>query len=117
MTRKMPFIVGIGGIVHDGSSTEQALALALQSAARCGAETHLFGGAKLAVFGAGINTSAPVFEGGECDSEDVRRQLELVGRQVCEFALLQADLPGRRGGQCPAARKLAGSQSDNPGEE
>ncbi|WP_120717368.1 NADPH-dependent FMN reductase [Tsuneonella amylolytica] len=37
-------IVGIGGTVHPGSSTEQALALALAVAADAGAETTMFGG-------------------------------------------------------------------------
>ena len=41
---RKPIIVGIGGTTRPGSSTEQALALALQSAERAGAETRLFGG-------------------------------------------------------------------------
>ncbi|WP_174298208.1 NADPH-dependent FMN reductase [Sphingomonas bacterium] len=43
-----PLVVGIGGTPKPGSSTEQALTLALASAARDGAETLMFGGAYLA---------------------------------------------------------------------
>jgi FMN reductase len=42
-----PFIVGIGGTTRPGSSSEQALALALAHARKLGAETQLFGGAEL----------------------------------------------------------------------
>ncbi len=42
-----PFIVGIGGTTRPGSSTEQALGLALAAAERQGARTQLFGGAQL----------------------------------------------------------------------
>lgn len=44
---KTPFIVGIGGTTRPGSSSEQALALALSHARKLGAETKLFGGAEL----------------------------------------------------------------------
>lgn len=44
---RTPRIVGIGGTVHPGSSTEQALNLALAAAADAGAETVMFGGAYL----------------------------------------------------------------------
>ncbi|PTQ09891.1 FMN reductase [Sphingomonas oleivorans] len=43
-----PFIVGIGGTATSGSSTEQALTLALAAAERAGAEVKLFGGEVLA---------------------------------------------------------------------
>lgn len=43
-----PLIVGLGGTVRAGSSTERALAVALRSAGAAGAETKLFGGAFLA---------------------------------------------------------------------
>jgi FMN reductase len=43
-----PHIVGIGGTASAGSSTEQALAIALAAAARAGACTTLFGGEQLA---------------------------------------------------------------------
>ena len=46
MTR--PLIVGLGGTVRAGSSTERALACALRAAEAAGAETHLFGGEFLA---------------------------------------------------------------------
>ena len=44
MTSRKPLIVGIGGTTRPGSSSEQALALALRHAAARGAETVLFGG-------------------------------------------------------------------------
>jgi FMN reductase len=43
-----PFIVGIGGTATPGSSTEQALALALASAERAGARIRMFGATTLA---------------------------------------------------------------------
>ena len=43
-----PFIVGIGGTASPGSSTEQALALALASAEKSGARIKLFDGETLA---------------------------------------------------------------------
>ena len=49
MTARKPFIVGIGGTTRDGSSAEQALALALKFARDKGAETMLFGGADLSL--------------------------------------------------------------------
>lgn len=42
-----PMIVGIGGTVLPGSSTEQALTLALAAAEQAGARTRLFGAAEL----------------------------------------------------------------------
>ena len=44
MSSRKPFIVGIGGTTREGSSSEQALALALKFAAAQGAETKLFAG-------------------------------------------------------------------------
>jgi FMN reductase len=43
-----PLIVGLGGTVRPGSSSEKALVLALATAAAAGARTVLFGGAFLA---------------------------------------------------------------------
>lgn len=43
-----PLIVGLGGTVRAGSSTERALAVALKAAEAAGAETRLFGGEFLA---------------------------------------------------------------------
>jgi FMN reductase len=43
-----PFIVGIGGTATAGSSTEQALALALAAAEQAGAKVQMFGGELLA---------------------------------------------------------------------
>ena len=42
-----PFIIGIGGTTRPGSSSEQALHVALAHARKLGAETQLFGGAEL----------------------------------------------------------------------
>ncbi|QGP81283.1 NADPH-dependent FMN reductase [Sphingobium sp. CAP-1] len=47
MTAASPFILGIGGTVSAGGTTEQALAIALASAEHLGAQTLLFGGADL----------------------------------------------------------------------
>lgn len=47
-TPRRPFIVGIGGTATAGSSTEQALVLALASAEQQGAATRLFDGPFLA---------------------------------------------------------------------
>ena len=43
-----PLIVGLGGTVRPGSTTERALCVALRAAEAAGAETRLFGGAFLA---------------------------------------------------------------------
>ncbi|THD77426.1 MAG: NADPH-dependent oxidoreductase [Phenylobacterium sp.] len=43
-----PLIVGLGGTVRAGSSTERALMVSLKAAEAAGAETRLFGGAFLA---------------------------------------------------------------------
>ena len=49
MTSKTgPLIVGLGGTVRPGSSSEKALVKALETAAAAGARTELFGGAFLA---------------------------------------------------------------------
>ena len=47
MTVRKPFIVGIGGTTRTGSSSEQALSLALKYARDAGAETELFAGQEL----------------------------------------------------------------------
>lgn len=47
MSARKPFIVGIGGTTRPGSSSEQALAMALAVAREQGAETRLFGGRDL----------------------------------------------------------------------
>lgn len=48
MTATRPLIVGIGGTVRPGSTTERALAASLRRAESLGAETRLVGGAFLA---------------------------------------------------------------------
>lgn len=47
MTARKPLVVGIGGTTRTGSSSEQALVLALKYAAAAGAETLLIDGPKL----------------------------------------------------------------------
>lgn len=47
MADRKPFIVGMGGTTRPGSSSEQALAMALNHAQSLGAETKLYGGAAL----------------------------------------------------------------------
>lgn len=44
MSHRKPFIVGIGGTTRSGSSSEQALAIALKYAQAEGAETEMFAG-------------------------------------------------------------------------
>jgi FMN reductase len=44
---RAPFIVGIGGTTREGSSSEQALEIALAHASRRGIETLTFGGSDL----------------------------------------------------------------------
>lgn len=46
-SKDRPFILGLGGTTNPASSTEQALAISLQAAADAGAETELFGSARL----------------------------------------------------------------------
>ncbi|HPA39431.1 MAG TPA: NAD(P)H-dependent oxidoreductase, partial [Phenylobacterium sp.] len=65
---RRPKIIGIGGTIRPGSSTERALLVALRAAEAGGAETTLLGGeflAKLPIF----NPSAP---------ETTPEQLELI---------------------------------------
>ena len=48
MSVRQPFIVGIGGTTRAGSSTEQAVTIALAAAERAGARVQLFGSEVLA---------------------------------------------------------------------
>ena len=47
MSARKPFIVGIGGTTREGSTSEQALLIALRAAQAAGAETELFAGKDL----------------------------------------------------------------------
>jgi FMN reductase len=47
MTQKRPMILGLGGTLRDGSSSERALSLALQAAQRAGAEIKAVTGSML----------------------------------------------------------------------
>jgi FMN reductase len=47
MTSRKPLIIGIGGTLRDGSTSERALRLALASAEVIGAQTRLFAGAAI----------------------------------------------------------------------
>ena len=72
---KRPLIVGLGGTVRAGSSTERALALALRSVEKAGAETRLLGGEFL--------SSLPIF--------DPRPGAQDESQQVLADAIRQAD--------------------------
>ena len=66
-----PYIVGLGGANRPGSTTETALAKALEAAASAGARTEIFGGAFLA--------SLPVYNPYvACDDASCARLLEAV---------------------------------------
>lgn len=60
MSARKPLIVGIGGTIRAGSSTEKALICALERAEALGAETRLLGGAFLA--------ELPIFDPRPADS-------------------------------------------------
>ena len=100
-----PFILGLGGTTSPNSSTEQALAIALQAASDAGAETALFGATELCALphyrsdpaglnetgkalvdatplGVGINSSGGIFKNGVCADSGVNDQLRLVAEQV-----------------------------------
>jgi FMN reductase len=61
-----PFIVGIGGTTRPGSSSEQALTLALAHASKLGAETQLFGGAELQM---------PMYDPATANADEAGRKL------------------------------------------
>jgi FMN reductase len=65
---RRPLIVGIGGTIRAGSTTETALICSLRSAEALGAETRLFGGDFLA--------KLPIFDPRPCDPTS--EQLEMV---------------------------------------
>lgn len=66
-TATRPYIVGLGGTLRPGSSTESALRIALDEARAAGADTELFGGADLA--------RLPMYDP---ESENVDEALRLV---------------------------------------
>src|ERR1700761_7510583 len=66
MSRK-PFIVGLGGTTRAGSSSEQALALALKFAAGLGAETQMFAGTAM--------MSLPIYDPDPGTMADVGKEL------------------------------------------
>ena len=68
MSGKKPLIVGLGGTIRAGSSTEKALVCALKHAEDLGAETKLLGGAFLG--------SLPIFD--PRPSESTEAQLALA---------------------------------------
>ncbi|HWF00194.1 MAG TPA: NADPH-dependent FMN reductase [Caulobacteraceae bacterium] len=84
MTR--PFIVGLGGTVRPGSTSERALAKSLASAEAAGARTQLFGGAFLA--------GLPIYNphAAVC-GEDEARFVEAV--RVCDGLIIAS--PGYHG--------------------
>lgn len=66
MTIRKPFIVGIGGTTRPGSSSEQALSVALAHARARGAETELFGGLELQM---------PMYDPATAQSSEAARRL------------------------------------------
>lgn len=86
MTAGRPLIVGLGGTLRPGSSTETALAASLKRAEALGAETMLFGGAFLA--------GLPIFDPRPCDV--VEAQAELT-RAVCRAQGVIVASPGYHG--------------------
>ncbi len=66
MNARKPFIVGMGGTTRDGSSSEQALAIALKYAESMGAETKLYGGKALTL---------PMYDPDPGNLTDASRQL------------------------------------------
>jgi FMN reductase len=105
-----PLIVGIGGTATPHSSTEQALSMALASAERRGGRVEMFAGTELARLphyltppsrnstagrnlvkqvraADGLIIASPGYHGSI--SGLVLTQLELIGRQVYEFARLR----------------------------
>jgi FMN reductase len=70
---KKPFILGLGGTTNPASSTEQALAIALRSAAEAGAETELFGSDRLLALPHYLSDPAGLSDSGKELVELVRR--------------------------------------------
>lgn len=66
MSNRKPFIVGIGGTTRPGSSSEQALALALACASSAGAETRMYGGKALIL---------PMYDPDPANMTDAAREL------------------------------------------
>ncbi|RAK63340.1 NADPH-dependent FMN reductase [Phenylobacterium kunshanense] len=64
---KRPLIVGIGGTIREGSSSERALMCALRRAEELGCETRLLGGAFLG--------GLPIFDPRPADTTDAQREL------------------------------------------
>ncbi len=75
MTGRKPLILGLGGTIRAGSTTEKALILALKRAEALGAETRLLGGAFLGTL--------PIF--------DPRPGEPTPGQQTLADAVRQAD--------------------------
>ncbi len=69
-----PLIVGIGGTVRDGSSTEKALQIALRAVEAAGGRTRLLGGAFLA--------GLPIFNPGPGGATPEQRELTEAVRQA-----------------------------------
>lgn len=78
MTDRKPFIVGIGGTASPGSSTEQALNLALVAAERAGAEVRMFGGEVLAALPHYLTDASKLSAEGRDLVEAVRRAEGLI---------------------------------------
>ncbi|GAA4760551.1 NAD(P)H-dependent oxidoreductase [Stakelama sediminis] len=70
---KKPFVVGIGGTARQGSSTEQALSIALSSAERAGAEVAMFGSEALLALPHYLTPESETSEQGRALVEAIRR--------------------------------------------
>lgn len=86
MTARKPLIIGLGGTIRGGSSSEKALVCALKRAEALGAETRLLGGAFLG--------SLPIFDPRPAESTGV--QLELAAAIRAADGLIVAS-PGYHG--------------------
>lgn len=83
---KRPLIVGLGGTIRAGSSTEKALICALKAAEAAGADTHLLGGAFLGTL--------PIFDPRPSDA--TATQLELADAVRAADGIIVAS-PGYHG--------------------
>jgi FMN reductase len=83
---KMPLILGIGGTLREGSSTERALTVALRAVEAKGARTRLLGGAFLA--------SLPIYNPA---SREVTESQEDLARAVSEADGIIVASPGYHG--------------------
>lgn len=75
---RRPFLFGIGGTAQPGSSTEQALAIAMREAGESGADVELFGSEALAALPHYLVGGGGLSSGGEALVAAVRRADGLI---------------------------------------